>query len=190
MPVRFVYWMNVSMDLHIEERDNEAGQGDWLRIDAELHEEFNRRAAGLTAMVQGRVVYETMEDFWPAAASDTSLPAHLREYGRIWRDIPKYLVSHTRESADFNTQVIRGPDAVDRLAELREQSHGAIGIGGATLATQVLRAGLLDELLLFVHPTILGAGRPLFDGDPRVDCELIEIQEFAGGVTLQRFRVR
>lgn len=41
---------------------------------------------------------------------------------------------------------------------------GDIGAGGASLATELLRAGLLDELLLFVHPTVLGWGRSLFDG--------------------------
>jgi dihydrofolate reductase len=49
-------------------------------------------------------------------------------------------------------------DAIEQLAVLRRETDGDIGIGGANLATQVLRAHLLDELLLFTHPIVLGAG--------------------------------
>lgn len=44
MPARFVYWMNVSLDLKIERRANEQGGGDWLRIGESLHRDFNERA--------------------------------------------------------------------------------------------------------------------------------------------------
>ena len=72
MTARFVYWMNVSLDLRIEEAEGEDGGGDWMRIDDILHEEFNTRARAFTAMVQGRRVYELMESFWPAAAEDAA----------------------------------------------------------------------------------------------------------------------
>ncbi|MFC6357416.1 dihydrofolate reductase family protein [Luethyella okanaganae] len=54
-----------------------------------------------------------------------------------------------------------------------------MGFGGATLATQLLRARLLDELLLFTHPVILGEGRPLLDEhDEPVELDLIEHRSF------------
>lgn len=191
MTARFVYWMNVSLDLRIERDAGESGGGDWLRITPELHREFNARAAALAGMVQGRVVYEIMEGFWPAARTDADEPEVIREYGEIWTSAPKWLVSRSRREADFNTRVVGGDgDAIERLAELRASSEGDIGVGGANLATQLLRAGLLDELLLFVHPAILGRGRPLFDGDVAVPgLELLEHAAFAEGVTMQRYAV-
>jgi dihydrofolate reductase len=187
---RMIYWMNVSADLYIGATANEHGGGGWLRIGEELHREFNRRAARLSLMVQGRVVHEIMEEAWPAMAADESLPEYLREYGRIWMETPKVLVSRTRTDAGFNTRVIGDPDAIGRLADLRARTDGEIGVGGATLATQLLEAGLLDELLLFVHPVILGSGRPLFDRLERpLDLELLERGEFAGGVTMSRYAV-
>jgi len=59
---QFVYAMNVSLDLRIEQVPGDNGAGEWLRIDEELHREFNAQARALALMVQGRVVYEVMEE--------------------------------------------------------------------------------------------------------------------------------
>ncbi|MBO0813371.1 MAG: dihydrofolate reductase family protein [Microlunatus sp.] len=190
MAGRFVYWMNVSLDLKIESAPGDHDAGNWLRIGEELHREFNARARALALSVEGRVIYEMMDPFWPDARSDELLPDYLREYGEIWTSAPKVLVSRTRTTADHNTRVIN-ENAIDLLAALRAETEGDIGVGGATLATQLLRANLLDELLLFTHPVILGTGRPLFDDPhPRVDLDLIEQASFDQGVTLHRYAIR
>ncbi len=191
MAARFVYWMNVSLDLMIEGEPGEEGGGDWMRIGESLHREFNARARGLSMDVSGRVIYETMESFWPKARTDTSVPDFMREYGEIWTDVPKVLVSRTRTSAEYNTRIIGGDDAITQLAALRAEESGDIGVGGATLATQLLNAHLLDEVMLFTHPAILGRGRPLFDQvDEPLELELLEQASFEAGVTLHRYAVR
>jgi dihydrofolate reductase len=188
---RFAYWMNVSLDLRIEQVPGDNGAGEWLRIGEELHREFNARARALALMVQGRVIYETMEEYWPRAREDASLPDVLREYGQIWTAKPKVLVSRTRRSAGHNTQIIGGDDAIEQLAALRAQTDGTISVGGAALATQLLRAKLLDELLLWTHPAILGFGRPLFDDyDRPVELDLLEQRSFEQGVTMHRYAIR
>ncbi|BCB76035.1 hypothetical protein Pflav_024450 [Phytohabitans flavus] len=142
-------------------------------------------------MVQGRVIYEVMEESQPRARDDASLPDILREYGEIWTSKPKVLVSRTRRSADHNTRIIGGDDAIEQLAALRAQTEGTISVGGAALATQLLRAGLLDELLLCTHPAILGFGRPLFDDyDVPIELELLEQRTFERGVTLHRYAIQ
>jgi|GEM_PF-372871 len=191
MAARFVYWMNVSLDLMIEGEPGEQGGGEWMRIGESLHREFNARARGLSMDVSGRVIYETMERFWPDARSDESLPDFLREYGEIWTSVPKVLVSRTRTSADYGTRIIGGDDAIEQLATLRAEGNGDIGVGGATLATQLLQAGLLDELMLFTHPVILGRGRPLFDAhDEPLELDLLEQASFEEGVTMHRYAIR
>jgi dihydrofolate reductase len=142
-------------------------------------------------MVQGRVIYETMEEYWPRARDDASLPEVLRDYGEIWTAKPKVLVSRTRRNADHNTRIIGGDDAIEQLVALRAGTEGTIGVGGATLATQLLRAGVLDELLLFTHPAILGFGRPLFDDyDLPIELDLLEQRAFEQGVTMHRYSIR
>ena len=188
---RFVYSMQVSLDLRIEQVPGDNGAGEWLRLGEELHREANARTRALALMVHGRVYYEVMEEFWPRAGEDASLPDYMREYGEIWTAKPKVLVSRTRRSADHNTRIIGGDDAIERLAALRAGTDGSISVGGAALATQLLRAGLLDELLLFTHPAILGFGRPLFDDyDVPIDLDLLEQRSFEQGVTMHRYAIQ
>jgi dihydrofolate reductase len=194
MAGRFVYWMNVSLDLFIEREAGEHGDIEgpgWVRLGESLHREFNARARSMSMMVEGRIVYEMMDSFWPKTRADESLPDFLREFGGIWTDMPKVLISRTRTTAEHNTSIIGGDDAIEQLAVLRQETDGDIGIGGATLATQVLRAHLLDELLLFTHPVVLGAGRPLFDAlDQPLELDLLEQRSFDQGVTMHRYSVR
>jgi dihydrofolate reductase len=188
---RFVYSMQVSLDLRIEQVPGDNGAGEWLRIDEELHRECNALTQALALMVQGRVYYEVMEEYWPRAREDASLPDYMREYGEIWTAMPKVLVSRTRRSADHNTRIIGGDDVIEQLAALRAGTDGSISVGGAALATQLLRAGLLDELLLFTHPAILGFGRPLFDDyDVPIELDLLEQRSFKQGVTMHRYAIR
>ena len=187
---RFVYGMNVSLDLRIEQVPGDNGAGEWVRIDEELHRAWNALTEASAILVQGRVLYEIMESAWPTAHDDPSLPDYMQEYGRIWTTKPKILVSRTRDSAKHNTRVMGGDNAIEQLAALRTETDGVIDVGGATLATQLLRAGLLDELVLATHPTVLGFGRPLFDDyDRPVDLQLLEQQTFASGVTMHRYAI-
>src|SRR6516225_12262532 len=76
MSARFVYWMNVSLDLFIEREPGDHGgvEGpDWVRIDERLHREFNARARAMSMLVEGRTIYEMMDPFWPNARGDASL---------------------------------------------------------------------------------------------------------------------
>lgn len=188
---RFVYSMNVSLDLRIEQVPGDNGAGEWLRLHEEMHREANAQTRELALMVHGRVYYELMEECWPGTPEDASLPDYMREYGEIWTAKPKVLVSRTRRSAGHNTRIIGGDDAIEQLAALRAGTDGTISVGGAALATQLLRAGLLDEVLLWTHPAILGFGRPLFDDyDMPIDLDLIEQRTFKQGVTMHRYALQ
>jgi dihydrofolate reductase len=188
---RFIYSMNVSLDLRIEQVPGDNGAGEWLRIGEEMHREAHTQTRALALIVHGRIIYETMEEYWPRAPEDASLPDYMREYGEIWTAKPKVLVSRTRRAADHNTRIIGGDDAIEQLAALRAGTDGSVGVGGAALATQLLRAGLLDELLLWTHPAILGFGRPLFDDyDMPIELDLLEQRLFEQGVTMHRYAIR
>jgi dihydrofolate reductase len=189
------YWMNVSLDLLIERSPDDhvaiGETGRWSRIDEQLHREFNERGRSMALFVEGRVIYEMMETVWPSATRDPSMPDYLREWAVIWTSAPKVLVSNTRTSADHNTRIVGGAGALDELAAIRDETDGTIAVGGATLATQLLRRGLLDELLLYTHPAVLGSGRPLFDEvtEP-LECDPLEHAMFENGVALNRYQIR
>jgi dihydrofolate reductase len=190
-----VYWMNTSVDLLIEQSPDDhtgkEGTGSWIRIDEELHRAFNERGRGHALDIEGRVIYEMMESYWPPAREDASLPDFLREWAHIWTDLPKVLVSNTRTEAEHNTRIVGGPDALDQIAQIRAETDGIIGVGGANLATQMLQRGLLDELVIYTHPAILGKGRPLFDTlDAPLILDLLEQERYASGVTMHHYAIR
>lgn len=193
---RFSYWMNVSIDLMVEHTpsdhtgDPEAGQ--WMRIDEELHQDFNDRARGLSMLIEGRKTYELMIPYWPDLLKDPQAVAVEREWAEIYLELPKVLVSNTVAQSDVghNTRVIGGDDAIAQLAALRDSVEGTIGVGGPNLATQLLEAELIDELVLYTHPAVLGSGRALFDRVAApISCELIEQRSFSNGVALTRYQL-
>lgn len=191
---RMIYWMNVSIDLMIEYSGRDHTGADdgpaWAQIDDQLYRDFNDRGRALAMIVEGRKTYELMDPYWPDVLRDESAKPLEREWAEIWTTKPKVLVSNTRTSAEHNTRVIGGEGAIAELAALRDQLAGDIVVGGADLATQLLDAKLIDELVLYTHPAVLGGGRPLFDAIAApVECELIEQRAFGSGVVLSRYQL-
>jgi dihydrofolate reductase len=83
------------------------------------------------------------------------------EFARIWRDMPKIVFSRTLERAGWNTTVVR--DLVpEEVMELKEQPGGDLVLGGAGLAAAFMRHDLIDEYRLYVHPIVIGQGKPMF----------------------------
>src|SRR6202049_469970 len=134
---RTVYWINVSIDGFIEAVAGEhvTEVPAWARIDERLYESFNQQLGDLALLVEGRVIYAMMEGAWPQAGDDESLPGYMREFGRIWTTMPKAIVSRTRTSADHNTVVIGGDDAIEPLSAIRAHTCGTLGVGGGAVAT-------------------------------------------------------
>jgi hypothetical protein len=106
--------------------------------------------------------------------------------------------AHHRQAAPQSRARSRNHDEQARIGRkidtgttYRAGTDGAIGVGGATLATQLLRARLLDELLLCTPPATLGFGRPLFDDyEVPIELDLLEQRSFKQGVTMHRYAIR
>lgn len=88
-----------------------------------------------------------------------------------------------------NVELVRA-DAVDHVRQLRAAPGGAIYLcGGAELAGQLFRAGLVDELTVKVNPLVLGEGTPLFAGLTAGSLALLSQRTFDSGVVFLRYRV-
>ena len=109
------------------------------------------------------------------------------DFARIWTDKPKIVFSSSLERVDWNSRLVRA-DAVQEVARLRAQPGFDMDVGGPTTAATFVRAGLVDEYRLFVHPLILGAGTPFFHArDDRVGLKLLETRTFDSGVVYLRY---
>ncbi|MET8681576.1 dihydrofolate reductase family protein [Streptomyces sp. NPDC004647] len=181
---KIILMMSVSLDGFFEGPDR---QLDWHKVDDELHSHFNEQLRAMSAFLDGRVSYELMAGYWPTADADPSSAGPVAEFAQIWRDMPKIVYSKTLERADWNTTVVRDVVVEDVMA-LKAQPGGDMALGGADLAATFMRHDLIDEYRLYVHPVILGRGRPLFQAsDAKVDLRLAETRTFGNGVVLLRY---
>jgi dihydrofolate reductase len=153
-------------------------------VDDELHWEFIQQLAPMSAFLEGRVMYQMMNEFWPTADEDPESTPPMVEFAGIWRGMPKLVYSRTLESADPTATIVR--DVLpDEVRALKDQPGGDLSLGGADLAAAFQRHRLVDEYRLYVVPIALGVGKPLFA--ERVELQLAESRAFDNGVVLQRY---
>jgi dihydrofolate reductase len=146
-----IYSMSVSVDGYICGPD---GTFDWAAPDEELHQFHNDQMREVGIHLLGRQLYETMV-FWETADQDQSLSPVEHEFAAIWQSLPKVVFSRTLESVVGNTRLLRGQPEQE-LKRLRSEPGPDIAVGGAGLAAELTRQGLIDEYRLFVNP---GSGR-------------------------------
>ena len=182
---KIVVMLSVSLDGFFAGPD---GELDWHLVDDELHSHFNAELRGMSAFLDGRVSYELMAEFWPTADRDPNSSAPMVEFAGIWRDMPKLVYSTTLQRADWNTTVVR--DVVpEEVRALKAEPGGDMALGGAVLAAAFQRHRLVDEYRLYVHPVVLGEGRPLFASGLPLRLQLVETRTFGNGVVLLRYAV-
>jgi dihydrofolate reductase len=181
---KIVYMISVSLDGFMA---GPHGELDWQLVDEELHWHFNEVLRGSSVSLNGRVVYELMAAFWPTADADPSSSPPMVEYAGMWRDVPKIVYSRTLQQADWNATVEREVVAVD-VAAMKSLLGGDMMVGGADLAASFERLGLIDEYRIYVHPALIGRGRPAFHpSESPVRLRLAETRTFTSGVVLLRY---
>lgn len=181
---KIILMMSVSLDGYFE---GPGGELDWQLVDDELHAHFNKWLAAMSTFLDGRVTYQLMASYWPTADADPSSTRHVAEFAKIWRDMPKIVYSRTLEKADWNATVVR--DVVpEEVKALKAQPGGDMVLGGADLAATFRRHDLIDEYRVYVHPVLIGTGRPLFQPPaPTASLQLAATTTFGSGVVLLRY---
>ncbi|MDX6596127.1 MAG: hypothetical protein QOE87_14 [Gaiellales bacterium] len=181
---RLIWMLSVSLDGFFEGPSREL---DWHLVDDQLHRHFNEQLGAMGGFLDGRVTYELMAAYWPTADADPASSEPVAEFARIWRDMPKIVYSRTLERADWNTTVVREVVPEEVMA-LKAQPGGDLVLGGADLGATFMRLGLIDEYRLYVHPVVIGRGKPMFPpSDDRVGLRLTETRAFGNGVVLLRY---
>jgi dihydrofolate reductase len=181
---RILWMMSVSLDGFMSDVD---GGLEWQTIDEELHRHFNDDLRTMRAFLDGRVTYELMAEYWPTADEDPDAPAPVREFAAIWRAMPKFVFSRTLPHADGNPTVKREIDPA-AMARWRDEPGGDLMVGGGELGASFMRLDLVDEFRLYVHPIVLGRGRPAFHAlAAPIPVRLVETRRFGSGVVLLRY---
>ena len=157
---RLVFGMNQSLDGYVDHTAFAPGPA----LFRHFIEEAERQAGSL----YGRKVYEAMR-YWDEEHPEWT--ADERAFALAWRKQPKWVVSRTLESVGPNATLI-GADLERAVREIKAGREGEIEVAGPQLAGSLTELGLIDEYRIYLHPVVLGQGKPYFAG-PRPRLRLL-----------------
>jgi len=147
-------------------------------FDPKMGEALGAVMGSCRAILLGRRTFEMFAPAWSkrTAEEDPGAP--------FFNESPKYVVSGSLETADWNNSTILGPYSADAIRDLKSRVDGDIYVSGSgTLVRAMLADGLVDELHLFVYPVARGTGQRLFAGSgPATTFTLAASEAYSNGV--------
>jgi dihydrofolate reductase len=178
-----IYSAITSLDGYVAD---EAGNFDWAAPDDEVHSFVNDLERRVGTYLYGRRMYETMV-YWetpPAGQAPVG-----EDFADIWQAADKIVYSTTLDAArGARTRIERrfDPEAVRRI---KAATGRDVSVGGADLAAQAIRAGLVDECHLLVTPIVVGGGARALPSNVRLRLELLDMRRFGSGVVHLHYRL-
>jgi len=169
---KLVFGMNQSLDGYVDHMAFAPGP--------KLFRHFVEEAQRQAGSVYGRQMYEVMR-YWDDDHPEWN--ADERAFATAWRSQPKWVVSRTLKSVGPNAKLV-GDDLEGAIRELKAERDGEIEVAGPNLAQSLTELGLIDEYRIYLHPVVLGQGKPYFAGlrprlrlsaDDRIDEDVIRL---------------
>jgi len=182
---KLIYSAIASLDGYVED---EQGRFDWAAPDDEVHAFVNDLERSVGTYLYGRRMYETMV-FWETVSTGADQSVVTRDFAEIWRAGDKIVYSRTLQTVrSARTRIEREfePDAIRRLIET---SGADLTVGGAGLAGEAMRAGLVEECQLLLAPIIVGGGKRALPDKVLARLELLDERRFRSGVVHLHYRV-
>ena len=172
---KLIYFNNTSLDGYFAD---ETGAFDWGNVE-EVHEFITDLIRPFRTYLYGRRLFETMS-YWDAPVE--SYPLAQRAFAEVWQKEEKIVYSRALSGVSTRNTRLEREFHAEAIQKLKRESESDIGIGGAELAGVAMEAELVDECHLFLHPIILGKGKPAFGAKGRRSLELLETRRFSTGV--------
>jgi dihydrofolate reductase len=151
---KLVYGLNQSLDGYVDHLG--------FAPDPALFRHFTEYVRDLAGIVYGRRMYEVMR-YWDEDRPDDDAEEH--DFAAAWRSKPKWVVSRTLKSVGPNATLVED-DLEAVIRRLKAQLVGEIEVAGPDLAGSLTNLGLIDEYRIYLHPVVLGRGKPFFSGPP------------------------
>jgi dihydrofolate reductase len=157
---KLVFGMNQSLDGYVDHMA--------FAPSPTLFRHFVQEAQGQAGSVYGRQMYEVMR-YWDDENPEWN--ADERAFAAAWRRQPKWVASRSLKSVGPNAQLLEH-DLEGAIRKLKAERDGEIEVAGPNLARTLTDLGLIDEYRIYLHPVVLGSGKPYFAG-PRPRLRLI-----------------
>jgi dihydrofolate reductase len=135
------------------------------------------------AQLLGRVTYDGFAAAWPTFTDNVGFADKMNA-------MPKYVVSSTLQSADWNNTTILSGDVVEEIKKLKDDVDGVILVAGsAQLVQTLIEHDFVDELRLMVFPVVLGNGKRLFgDTTDKKPLKLADSKSVGDGIAILTYR--
>ena len=183
---KLIYSAIASLDGYVADAD---GNFDWAAPGEEVHAFINDLERPVGTYLYGRRMYETMA-YWETQPSAADATPAARAFAEIWRAARKIVYSTTLETASTARTRIERRFDFDDVRHVKAEAERDLSIGGAHLGGQAIRAGLVDELRLFLVPILVGGGTRALPDGVRVPLELTDERRFGDGTVHLRLRFR
>jgi len=182
---KLIYAAIISLDGYVADA---RGNFDWAEPDEEVHAFVNDLERPIGTYLYGRRMYEVMT-FWETVPTADE-PYVMRDFAQLWKAADKVVFSTTLASVSTGRTRLERRFDPDVVRQLKQTAASDISIGGPNLAAHAIRAGLVDEMHLFLNPVVVGGGTGSLPDGVRVDLELLDERRFANGVVHLHYRIR
>ncbi len=188
---KIISFMHISLDGFVAGIN---GEMDWIKVDEEIFDYVGKRIGESDTALYGRVTFEMMEDYWPAAGDKPTASKHDIEHSKWYSKVHKVVLSKTMKGADLiNTKII-SDNLSEEINEIKQSRNGGsediLLFGSPTATHSLIQQNLIDGYWLFVNPIILGRGIPLFlNIKDRIKLKLLTTRQFTCGVTELNYTV-
>jgi dihydrofolate reductase len=181
---KLIYSAIASLDGYVADED---GKWDWSEPDDEVHSFLNDLERPIGTYLYGRRLYEVMA-YWESPPGAAEQPLYIQDFTEIWQGAEKIVYSKTLEKVtSARTRIERDFDP-EEIRQMKANASRDILIGGPDLAAQAFRAGLVDELQLFVAPAVVGGGTRCLPDKIKLNLELLDEHRFRNGTVHLRYR--
>ncbi|WP_426300486.1 dihydrofolate reductase family protein [Arthrobacter sp. R-11] len=182
---KLIYTAIMSLDGYTADAE---GNFDWSAPDEEVHAFVNELEKQAGTYLLGRRMYEVMA--WWEDLDTAGEPQAIKDYADIWHAADKIVYSTSLDQpTTAKTRIERTFDA-GAVRALKASAERELSIGGAALAAEAVKAGLVDEFRFFLNPVTVGGGKRFLPDGVGLKLELLDERRFGNGVVYLRYRNR
>ena len=150
---------------------------------------MEEQLAGADTILLGRITYEAMANYWGAKAADLSTPLEDRAFAQMMNSHSKIVFSETLQDLPWKNSVKICGNLQLEIVRLKSlQGKNIMVYGSGQLVHALIKQQLVDEFHLWVHPVVLGTGKPLFKASGILPQELLQTKVFRSGVVALIYR--
>jgi dihydrofolate reductase len=182
---KLIYTAITSLDGYVADED---GNFDWCAPDEEVHAFVNELQRTVGTQLLGRRMYDVLA-VWESIDTGPEQARVIRDYAELWRATDKVVYSRTLASVSTARTRLERDFEPEAVRALKAGADRDLAVGGPALAGEALRAGLVDEVHLFLSPVVVGGGTRALPDGLRLDLALLDERRFGNGVVHLGYRV-